>query len=140
MNSIVGFVKQDDKQFLFEVLLHVAKSPDNLKMERVEYYEKYAAIPETPHIEMEIMTLPPEAEGVKLHIHPVGERRFICWTNRVEDREKAEFVFKLWCLGCVYTILTDIPFEKYLFKDGIKGNSEAFEKALAEEFHISFVE
>lgn len=140
MNQMIGIVKQDDKQFVFEVLPHVAKSPDQLCMERFEYYQKYAAIPETPYIEMEVMTLPPEAEGVKLHIHPVGDRKFVCWTVRVANHTEAEFVFRIWCLGCVYTILTGIPFEEYFFKEGIKGNSEAFEKALAEEFHLSFVE
>jgi hypothetical protein len=141
MKHVRGIVNHYDREFIFEVGMHVANTTDQLCMEQMEYYQKYAGkTPSMPHIELEILTLPSETMGVELHIHPVNDKKFVCWTGHVPDDAQASWVFRIWCLGSIYTVLTGIPFEKYLFDDDIKGDSDAFESALAQEFHLVYID
>jgi len=141
MQNITGIVHQGQKVFVFEVQPHIAQQADQLLMEQVEFYqENTGKIHEKfPHIELEIVSLPPEAAGTnELHIHPVGDRKFLCWTGHIEDEKTVHWVFKFWCLGSVYTILTGLKFDDYLFSDEIKGNTEKFEAGLQKEFGLSY--
>ncbi|HCB52139.1 TPA: hypothetical protein DEP21_06325 [Patescibacteria group bacterium] len=132
-------LKQNEKEFVFEIKLHLSTKPEELKMETMEFYVKYTGkIPQGDHYEMEIVQLPKEAEGVKLHIHPVPEKgNFVCFTHQIPDEEKVELFFSVWALGSLYTILTKDPFENYLHK--CKNNSEEFAAALKNEFGIEIV-
>jgi hypothetical protein len=101
--------------FKFEILLHFSQGPEDLKMEALEFYQKWAKIPQGDHYEMEIVKLPVEAENVKLHIHPVGQKRFVCWTEQISTIESAKTYFKSLVLGLYLYYLSRRRFCKLSF-------------------------
>jgi len=136
--KLEGIVTQGDKKFVFTLQAFLANSIDDLLMEKVEFYQKFAVIPAFPHLEFEIISLPEEAETAHLHIHKVDDRRFLCWTHRIADLNEASSILQTWCLGCVYTILTGIPFENYLKSEKVRNHSDNFAIELLKEFDLLF--
>jgi hypothetical protein len=136
--NLKGKVTFAGELFVFEVRLHFSQNSKDLKMEIQEFYQKWAKVPQGDHYEMEILTLPPDAEGVKLHIHPVGQGKFICWTGQIPNLQSAQVVFKVWCLGCVYTIFQGEDFGNYLFGEKIHGDVDLFEARLREDYEMKF--
>ena len=141
MQKITGIVHQGKKTFVFEVQPHIAQQADQLFMEQLKFYQKNTGyiLKKFPHIELEIISLPVEAKGIdKIHIHPVGNRKFLRWSGHIKDEKTAHGVFKFWCIGSVHTILTGLKFEYYLYNDEIKGDREKFEAGLQKEFSLSY--
>ena len=122
----------------FQIALPRRNSQQEFVMEPEEFYRKWTGnVPHTPHYELEILSLPPDAKKVKLHIHPVGGQQFVCWTAHVSDADDAEHVALVWALGSAYTIrASGTPFDQFLYRKDIGGNIKKFSEALEREFNI----
>ena len=122
----------------FQLALHRRNSQQEFVMEPEEFYQKWTGtVPEAPHYELEIVSLPPDAKKVKLHVHPVGNLQFVCWTSHVPDEDDAEHVALVWALGSAYTIrASGTPFDQLLYRKDIGGNIKKFKDVLEKEFNI----
>jgi hypothetical protein len=127
-----------DDTVIFQLQLHRRDAQQEFAMEVEEFYQKWTGtVPEAPHYELQIVSLPPDAAKMKLHVHTVGKDQFVCWTSHVPDQSEAEHVAYVWALGSAYTIrASGTPFDKMLYRQDIGGNIKKFTDALENEFNI----
>lgn len=137
-NVLQGIVTQGKKRFVFDFQPLLSNSENDLVMEKIEFYQKWAKMAQMPHLEFEILSLPKDASTLHLHIHRVGYKKLMCWTKRIADYNQALWILQTWCLGSVYTILTGIPFDTYLQSEKVHSDSDKFANDLSKDFGLTF--
>jgi len=111
-------------------ILFKAENESQLQIEPDFYIKNSFAhmIPVFPYYEMRILTpVWGHDEEHKIHWHQSEKypgMYFVCLTCRVASVEDAKELFKLWCIGTAYTMITGKDFESKLRE--VHGNYEKF--------------
>jgi|GEM_PF-4370757 len=131
---------QGNNLITIEGQAHTRKTVDELVMETESFYKKYRGkkdLPSLPHIEVEILNYQSKffsstlaGSKLKLHVHPVNEKHFMCWTGDLNTLEEAKKAWEKWCLGSVWSW--------FRFNQG--DDSYDFEQILGDKFEPAMKE
>jgi hypothetical protein len=123
MEKIQVTIAALDRTFLFVGGVHKSENPAALQLEH-SFYEKWSlsqALPEFPHYEIELLVRPEEIIGqpkFHQHINPHTNKVFMCWTGPNPSTSQSECLFRFWCAGTVFTILTGLTFDQIFVQAG----------------------
>lgn len=125
----------------FHAIIHECLSLSDLELPIDEFYVRWGQrIPTVPHYEIEIVS--PDIEflrEMKAHAQQIdnGQRAFVCFPSRIASVEKAEELFRTWCLGTVCGFVEGIDLNVILRE--YKGDHRKMEEGVRERFEILFV-
>jgi len=98
--------------------LHKAEKLSELLMDPVGFYQKYNwnhQVPVFPHYEMELLTdVWTDDPDRKIHWRESDAKpgmRLVCLAIHIPTIEAAKQLFKVWCAGTAYTMLTGESFD-----------------------------
>ena len=147
MDSLKLIIRHDNNRsfpdFVITGKLHVANDISQLQLDPDNFYIKEGAqLPDFPHYEIEIYS---EESGLlnhehmkKIHLHQSDKTQadFICWTARISTKEVAQQIFRLWCVGTVFTLINGEDFAKSFFEHK---STEAFLDFMADTHGLRVV-
>ncbi len=141
MKRIIVNINTTDHHYRFIGDIHIATKDEELNLDLQLFYMTYRSegdLISFPHHEIEIIT---DCSGFehssKLHIHKSEKtnKPFVCWTSDIKTIADAEKVFRLWCVGTVYTLITGNDFATIFYEAKTQDN---YFKKMAEEYKIVF--
>jgi len=101
-------VLHDEQGYTFEAALCYSNERRERRIEQ-KFYDDFASGGfDGPHYEIELFTDVSTCEHADMiHFHRTpANRLFVCWIFPIIDAESATALFRAWCAGTVYTIVT----------------------------------
>lgn len=101
-------------KIVFRCTAHHSRRPEDLLIES-DFYSRFGktGVPTGDHYELELVDtawLPPGKHPIHIHQNASSGRNFVCWPNQLRSIEEAQAMFRGWCVGTTYTLLTGNDF------------------------------
>lgn len=94
--------------------IHEVEAPAGLLIEKKFYLDFGKNIPEGLHHEMELVEIeswrPTNSSNLHIHQSKINGRQFVCWPKQIPSLAGAIMLFKVWCVGTIYTLETGNDF------------------------------
>jgi len=129
-------------QYTFSAHIHELKDSKQFHLDPSSFYLEWGKkVPDVPHHEVEI--LEPGADFFERHLAHVHKSRitgnlFMCYPLRIETPEKAEELFRTWCLGTVSGIVESVDLNT-IFAE-CESDPEKVEQILQERYGITIIQ
>lgn len=99
---------------VFECVAHHSRRKEDLLI-GLDFYTRFGknGVPTGDHYELELVNtpwLPPGKHPIHIHHCTRSGKNFVCWPNQLSTLEKAQTMFRVWCVGTTYTLITGNDF------------------------------
>jgi hypothetical protein len=104
----------EGKSYTMSCIFHKAEAPNDLLIEE-DFYKNFGkdkSVPKGTQYELELVDTAawmPITDRPPLHIHvskKANKKHFVCYPSRLASYGEAIELFKVWCVGTVYTLQT----------------------------------
>lgn len=136
----------------FNAMLHKAYAPEDLQLQQKEFYRQWRtdkSIPLFPHFEIQLLFVDSllqyakreyqgDVQTIPLHIHYADNQKpFMCWVENLSTQDDAIKMWKIWCLGCVWSLQKFNAGEEktdfaYLMQE-LKWDNDTFSERMTQE-------
>jgi len=137
ISMVIRFDGEYEKHFLFNSVIHTAKSAGDLLLDRDFYIQNGPGLPECEHHELELTD-----ERIWNHrFHPLihfrtsklNGRKFICFPSRISSIKDVIKIFITWTVGTTFTMTHGRDFQEVY-----KNDMDTFLKVMKERYSIEY--
>ena len=121
-------------------MVHRSDSPEEQRIDPEFYIEFASHVHEGSHHEMQLVKSPafgrvhPEIP-IHVHKHPHKDEHYVCYTPQVKTLDHAREIFRMWCVGTIYSIE-----EAKDFAPMVGQHPDDFLQFMTSQYGISIVE